>query len=96
MKITERLAFIKAGYTKDEINKIIEEDSKTEETNTEDKKVPDNDFIKVISTLADEIKNIKDAIHKENISNTSINEEPTKNVDDILKSLINPYENKEE
>lgn len=99
MKILDRLAFIKAGYSKEEISKMIEEDTKAIEEGTEEKTtgtLTNDDFIKVISTLADEVKNIKDAIHKENISNTSITDDNKSDIDTILSSLINPYNNKEE
>lgn len=102
MNIKDRITFIKAGYTKDEINEIIREEMeapassdqpaepKPEETKAED-------FMKVISALADEVKSLKKAVQVENIENTKIvGNDAQSEVDRILQSVINPNINKEE
>ena len=103
MKIIDRLAFLRAGYTKDEINKIIEDEKveSTEDTTAnENKQGTDvNDFMSVITTLADEVKNLKKAVQKENIENTTMDTDTRVNdIDKILASVINPEKttNKEE
>ena len=101
MNIKDRITFIKAGYTKDEINEIIREEMeapapseqpaepKPEETKAED-------FMKVISALADEVKSLKKAVQVENIENTKMGTDAQSEVDRILQSVINPNINKEE
>lgn len=103
MKIIDRLAFLRAGYTKDEINKMIEDEKieSTEDTTAnENKQGTDvNDFMSVITTLADEVKNLKKAVQKENIENTTMDTDTrVSDIDKILASVINPEKttNKEE
>lgn len=92
MKISERLAFLKAGYSKDEINKMIEEDTQAPvEENTEKDTSPQiEQFMTVISSLADEVKTMKKAIQTKNIQDTSIPSSNENDIDKILSSLINP------
>lgn len=94
MKISERIALIKAGYTKDEINSMITEDAKV----SEDPKEPeaannDNDYMKVLSVLANEVKDLKEAMYSSNINNSNIDKGSNViKAEDILSSLINPKE----
>lgn len=92
MKISERLAFLKAGYSKDEINKMIEEDAQVPaDENKETSTVPQvEQFMTVISSLADEVKTMKKAIQSKNIQDTSIPSGNESDIDKILSSLINP------
>ena len=93
MKLSERLALLKAGYSKDEINAMIEDDAK--ESN-EPKEVPEDngagDMMKVMAALANEVKDLKTAIYKENIAKTESNKGGQLKAEDILASLINPPE----
>ena len=92
MKISERLAFLKAGYSKDEINKMIEEDTQAPaEENKETNTSPQiEQLMTVISSLADEVKTMKKAIQTKNIQDTSIPSGNENDIDRILSSLINP------
>lgn len=99
MKITERLALLKAGYTKDEINAMIDEEAQApaEEKVPTEAEVKADDFMKVLTALADEVKGMKKAIQTENIENTKMGtDNPADSIDKILQSLINPIETKEE
>ena len=96
MKLSERLALLKAGYSKDEINAMIEDDAK------EDKETPkdapeDNgagDMMKVMAALANEVKDLKTAMYKKNIAESEGNKGGQLTAEDILASLINPPEDK--
>jgi len=95
MKLSERLALLRAGYSKDEINTMIEDDAKESK---EPKEVPkDNgagDMLKVMAALANEVKDLKTAIYKENIAKTESKQGGQLKAEDILASLINPPEDK--
>ena len=99
MTIKERLALLKAGYSKDEINAMIDEEKtpveQTEEQTESKTDVPD--FMAAVTALAEEVKGMKKAMQKENLKNTEIDgTETTKDqVDKILQSIINPIEEKE-
>ena len=94
MKISERLALLKAGYSKAEINEMIDAEAVSEpieETNQEEQ--PDNSgLMTVLSRLASEVKDMKTAMHKENIANSEIKTGGSVTAEDILASLINPPE----
>lgn len=98
LKISERIALLKAGYTKDEINSMIAEDSKV----SEEPAVPEvsnndnNDYMQVLSVLANEVRDLKDAVYSSNISNTNVDNNRVIKAEDILGSLINPKPNKED
>ena len=99
MKISERLALLKAGYTKEEINALIDEEMQAlpkEETKSEPEQKAD-DFVKVITALADEVKGLKKAMQTENIENTKMGTDSQMDaVDRILQSVINPVDKREE
>ena len=89
MKITERIALIKAGYTKDEISQMIEEDRKDEEVKPEEPKT-DSRYEEIITALAQEVKSMKETIQKDNIDNTVVKaRSPIDEASEILASLIN-------
>ena len=97
MTIKERLALLKAGYTKDEINSMIDDEKKVpaEEPKAEENKA--TDFMAVITALADEVKGLKKAVQTENIENTKMGTDSgIDEIDKILSSVINPNTNKEE
>ena len=90
MKLAERLALLKAGYSKDEINALIDEDQKAEELEPEVVPVEEkpNDYMKVISALAGEVKDLKEAVYKQNIQQTEIKMPSEKTAEDILAELF--------
>ena len=91
MKISERLALLKAGYSKEEINAMIDEDTaKVEEPAAEQPKAePVEDYMNVIKALASEVKDLKEAVYSENIRKTEISSaSSTKSAEDILAELF--------
>lgn len=90
MKISERLALLKAGYSKDEINAMIDEDTAKikEEPAQEEKPQPVDDYMNVIKALASEVKDLKEAVYSSNIDNTEIKTASTKSAEDILAELF--------
>lgn len=90
MKISERLALLKAGYSKEEINAMIDEDmAKTEEPVEETKaSAPVEDYMNVIKALASEVKDLKEAVYTSNIDKTEISSGTTKSAEDILAELF--------
>lgn len=95
MKLSERLTLLKAGYSRDEINAMIDEDAKIAEEAPEQETVPeDSAMLKVMSALANEVKDLKTAVYKQNIANTEqISDKGVQQrAEDILASLLNPPE----
>ena len=89
MKISERLALLKAGYSKDEINAMIDDDvAKIEEPAQEEKPQPVDDYMNVIKALASEVKDLKEAVYSSNIEQTEIKTASTKSAEDILAELF--------
>ena len=84
MKIKERLALIKAGYSKEEINSMIDEESVEEK----EEKAPVEDYMIVIKALANEVKDLKEAVQTENINRTEIKTATSKSAEDILAELF--------
>lgn len=91
MKLSDRIALLKAGYTKEEISKLAEEDQKAEaaEPAAEPVDAPVNDYMGVIQGLAAEVKALKDAMHAKNIQNAEAQGAPEKSASDILAELFN-------
>ena len=95
MKISERLALLKAGYTKDDIAEMIGEESKpaepADQQPTEEESGAASDrYMEALVALAGEVKSMKEAIQSSNISNTTITEKsPLDQASEILASLIN-------
>ena len=93
MKITERIALLRAGYTKDEISQMIEEDNKiVEEAVPEDKlSEPAEDYSAVLKALTDEVKSLKASMQQKNINETEVKRPAaTDQALEVLASLINP------
>ena len=90
MLIKERLALLKAGYSKDEINAMIDADQNAVDESPEVSPVEDkaNDYMKVISALAGEVKDLKEAVYKQNIAQTEVRIDPPKKAEDILAELF--------
>lgn len=97
MNIKERITLIKAGYSKDEINSMIDEEkAPAAEAPAEQNDADAPDFMGVITKLAEEVNSMKKAMQSENLRTTELRGDTTKDsIDDILKSLINPQEKKE-
>lgn len=91
MKISERIALLRAGYSRDEISEMIEEDRAVEEVPAEQPAEPVEDYATVIKALADEVKSLKSAMQTRNINETEVNTPTaTDQALDVLASLINP------
>lgn len=94
MKLSERLVLLRAGYSKDEINAMIEDDAK--ESKETPKDAPEDngagDMLKVMAALANEVKDLKTAMYKKNIADSEGNKGGQLKAEDILASLINPPE----
>lgn len=91
MKLSERITLLKAGYSKEDINNMIEEDKALEVAPAEDPKpVENNDYMKVLSVLANEVKDLKEAVYSSNISNSNVDGNKVIKAEDILGALINP------
>lgn len=92
MKITERIALLKAGYSKDEISAMIEEEKSIEENAPEERpSEPAEDYSAVIKALTDEVKNLKASIQQKNIDETEVKRPAaTDQALEVLASLINP------
>lgn len=98
MKISERLALLKAGYTKEDINTMLEEEKQILESEPQDKPELPDDYANVLVSLANEVKNLKETVQASNrnsvdfvASNNKVDEAMN-----ILEGLINPKKNKEE
>ena len=96
MKLSERLALLRAGYSKDEINAMIEDDAK--ESKEAPKEAPEDngngDMMKVMAALANEVKDLKTAMYKKNIAETESSSGGQLKAEDILATLLNPPEDK--
>jgi len=91
MKLSERLTLLKAGYSREEINAMIDEDAKIAEESPVPEDVPeDSAMLKVMSALANEVKDLKTAMYKQNIANTESDKGAQQTAEDILASLLNP------
>ena len=91
MKLSERLALLKAGYSKDEINTLIEDDAKEEKkTPAEPENTGASDMMKVMAALANEVKDLKTAVYAKNIAASEGQKAGSPTAEDILASLINP------
>lgn len=97
MTIKERLALLKAGYTKDEINSMIDDEKKVPDEEPKAEETKATDFMNVITALADEVKGLKKAVQTENIENTKMGTDTgIDEIDKILSSVINPNTTKKE
>lgn len=92
MKISERLALLKAGYTKDDIAEMIGEEAKAPEQGAEPEAEvqPDDRYMDVISSLAQEVRSMKEAMQATNLTNDVVKDvSPLDKASEILASLIN-------
>lgn len=96
MKLSERFALLKAGYSKEEINAMIEEDTKDQPGAQDPPADPpaDQGTLQVLAALANEVKELKTAMYKKNIAESEGNKGGQLKAEDILASLINPPEEK--
>jgi len=91
MKISERIALLRAGYSRDEISEMIEEDKAVEEQPAAEPAEPAEDYSAVIKALTEEVKSLKSAMQTRNINETEVNTPTaTDQALDVLASLINP------
>lgn len=104
MNLKDRIALLKGGYTKKEIEALIEAESKAEElkapeeTNIEETTKEEVTYSDVIKALVDEVKDLKNTIYANNINSVEI-EKPVSlenEAEKVLASLINPFNNKTE
>lgn len=100
LKITERLALLKAGYSREDIASMLEEEKQAQEVKpeeaTEDTRAT---YEEVLVSLANEVKSLKETMQATNRNNVDTIASVNK-VDEakkILEGLINPLnDNKEE
>lgn len=94
MKLSDRIALLKAGYSKDEIASMIEDDKAIEEPAAPAAVPEDNP---VLNALVEEVKSLKTAMQQQNINNTEISTpKPADQAMEVLASLINPKPIKED
>ena len=108
MKISERLQLLKAGYSKKEIEALAEAEAKEvveDVTSTEESVIEENKegtgidkYMEVITSLTNEVKELKNNIYQNNINNTEVKGTETleNEADKILASIINPLNNNKE
>lgn len=99
MKIKDRLALLKAGYSKDDITAMIEEEAKAVDTEETPKATMPDEYSSVLVSLANEVKNLKETVQATNRDNveTIASKSKVNEAMDILEGLINPQaKNKEE
>lgn len=95
MKLSDRIALLKAGYSKDEIASMIEEDKTVEESAAPAAAVEEDN--PVLNALVEEVKSLKIAMQQNNINNTEISTpKPADQAMEVLASLINPTPIKED
>ena len=88
MKLAERLALLKAGYSKDEIDALIKDDQEQVENIEPEEASGTDKYMDVIKALAGEVKSLKDAVHAANIDGVEVRTEPEKSAADILTELF--------
>lgn len=99
MTYTEIMKLLDAGFNRDEILAMQNENSNDENTDTLGDAEPETDVQgtvnDAITTALEEVKNTFDEFKKEftamNIMNSRI-DNPDKSADDILANIINPFE----
>lgn len=97
MKISERIALLKAGYSKDEINQMVNEE-KAELTEEAEKPEVPQEYRDILVNLATEVKTLKEAVQRKNLQQTEAKApDPQDDVIKILGSLVDPsLKNKED
>lgn len=99
MKKEDVINLVNAGFTKDEIAKMFNENS---DPKTTEVKAPEKDFEKVLlesktfQDLANNIADLTKAVKAGNILNSQQPEKKEQSVDDILSEVFNPQPKKGE
>ena len=89
MKLNERIALLKAGYTKEEISELIREDQEAADIDNKPEDSPAADsYMEVIKALATEVQGLKNAMHASNQQDVEVKKEPQRKAEDILKELF--------
>lgn len=89
MKISDRIALLKAGYTKDEISELIAADQeKAEEVKPEEAPAKADDYMDVIRALASEVQGLKNAVQSGNVADAEVKKDPQRTAEDIMKELF--------
>ena len=95
MKLSERITLLRAGYSKDEINALIEDDAEeAKKTPAEPENTGADDMMKVMAALANEVKDLKTAVYAKNIAASEGQKAGSPTAEDILASLLNPPQDK--
>lgn len=97
MKISERITLLKAGYSREEINQMVNEEKAEETAESEKPEVP-QDYKDILVNLASEVKTLKEAVQRKNVQQAEAKApDPQDDVIKILGSLVDPsLKNKEE
>ena len=73
----------------EKITAMIEEDKAVDPApEQEEASAPVNDYMKVISALASEVKDLKEAVYSTNVQQTEVQTAPEAKPEDILASLF--------
>ena len=98
MKISERIALLRAGYTREEISAMLEEEANEIKQEEPEKAEMPTEYADALALLGQEVKQMKEAMQKQNL-NAVETKAPVNAQEDVIKilgSLINPTLNKEE
>lgn len=89
MKLNERIALLKAGYTKEEISELIREDQEAADIDNKPEESPAADsYMEVIKALATEVQGLKNAMYASNQQEAEVKKEPQRTAEDIMKELF--------
>lgn len=88
MKLAERIALLKAGYSKDEIDALIKEDAEAVNDIKPDDASGTDQYMEVIKALANEVKDLKTAVHASNIESAEATKPVEKSASDILAEIF--------
>ena len=105
MNLKDRITLLKGGYSKKEIEALVEAENKIEEPEVkepeakepvEESKEPST-YEDVMKALIDEVKELKNVVYEKNINSVEISKPVNieTEAEKVLASLINPF-NKEE
>ena len=106
MNLKDRITLLKGGYSKKEIEALVEAENKIEEPEVkepeakepvEETKEPST-YEDVMKALIDEVKELKNVVYEKNINSVEISKPVNieTEAEKVLASLINPFNNKEE
>lgn len=88
MKISDRIALLKAGYTKDEISELIAADQEKAEEVRPEESPAQADYMDVIRALASEVQGLKNAVQSGNVADAEVKKDPQRTAEDIMKELF--------